>query len=49
MIVPLQLALKTTQILTFGQPRKVRQTSLTHVVRLVAHSTTSPTPTAMGQ
>jgi hypothetical protein len=24
-------------------------TSLTHVMRLAAHSTTSPTPTAMGQ
>jgi hypothetical protein len=27
----------------------IRDTSLTHVMRLAAHSTTSPTPTAMGQ
>jgi hypothetical protein len=62
MIIPSQLALKTTQILCVPQPRNVRQTSrqisttasigdtsLTHVMRLAAHSITSPTPTAMGQ
>jgi hypothetical protein len=27
----------------------IGDTSLTHVMRLAAHSTTSPTPTAMGQ
>jgi hypothetical protein len=27
----------------------IADTSLTHVMRLAAHSTTSPTPTAMGQ
>jgi hypothetical protein len=27
----------------------INDTSLTHVMRLVAHSSTSPTPTAMGQ
>jgi hypothetical protein len=27
----------------------IDDTSLTHVMRLTAHSTTSPTPTAMGQ
>jgi hypothetical protein len=27
----------------------IGDTSLTHVMRLPAHSTTSPTPTAMGQ
>jgi hypothetical protein len=27
----------------------IGDTSLTHVMRLVVHSTTSPTPTAMGQ
>jgi hypothetical protein len=27
----------------------IGDTSLTHVIRLAAHSTTSPTPTAMGQ
>jgi hypothetical protein len=28
---------------------RIGDTSLTHVMRLAAHSTTSPTPTAMGQ
>jgi hypothetical protein len=27
----------------------IGDTSLTHIIRLAAHSTTSPTPTAMGQ
>jgi hypothetical protein len=31
-----------------GAP-SIGDTSLTHVMRLPAHSTTSPTPTAMGQ
>jgi hypothetical protein len=59
MIVPAQLALKT-QILALldklvdrfplppGAP-PIGDTSLTRVMRFAAHSTTSPTPTAMGQ
>jgi hypothetical protein len=59
MIVPSQLALKTASLATldklvdrFALPPvapPIDDTSLTHVMRLAAHSTTSPTPTAMGQ
>jgi hypothetical protein len=31
------------------ETQPIGDTSLTHVMRLAAHSTTSPTPTAMGQ
>jgi hypothetical protein len=57
LILGSQLTLKNTQILDVPQPRKMRQTSrqisgdinLIHVMRLEVHSTTPPTPTAMGQ
>jgi hypothetical protein len=61
MIVPSQLALKPTQILHVPLDKLVDRfplplvappigdTSLTHIMRLAAHSTTSPPPTAMGQ
>jgi hypothetical protein len=59
MIVPSQLALKTASLATLDKlvdrfplppvAPPIDDTSLTHVMRLAAHSTTSPTPTAMGQ
>jgi hypothetical protein len=59
MIVPSQLALKTASLATLDKlvdrfplppvAPPIDDTSLTHVMRLTAHSTTSPTPTAMGQ
>jgi hypothetical protein len=61
MIVPSQLALKThtnfgcaTSLATLDKlvdrfPLPPVAPPITHVMRLAAHSTTSPTPTAMGQ
>jgi hypothetical protein len=60
MIVPSQLALKTHTNLgcaaSFATLDKlapaalpISDASLTHVIKLAAHSTTSPTPTAMRQ
>jgi hypothetical protein len=57
LILGSQLTLKNTQILDVPQPRNMRQTSrqisgdinLIHVMRLEVHSTTPPTPSAMGQ
>jgi hypothetical protein len=52
MIVPSQLALKTYTNFGFPLPAvspSIGDTSLTHVMRLAAHSITSPMPTAMGQ
>jgi hypothetical protein len=61
MIVPSQLALKTHTNLgcaaSFAELDKlvdkftlpIGDASLTHLIKLAAHSTTSPTPTAMRQ
>jgi hypothetical protein len=59
MIVPSQLALKTPSFATLDKlvdkftlppaALPIGDASLTHVIKLAAHSTTSPTPTAMRQ